>query len=285
MSTVNDNKVLLESAKIYEQVLEKMPGDVFSIEALIEIYEQVGDEEKIAELRSQLSSVENGEDIKPVTNTIKARTSSFSISVNTKSLTGRKVSLKSRPSVSDPVPPSWRRKNQELDQIKMTKALADLVFSLQYSLKSQVDLMVRLFDVELLTKKQFSKIVYELSEHKFSRTPAKPMMVVHMLEECPQVDLDKVQYFLSRKSSLPYVDISLMDFNEKLYSLLPETLIFNHGIIIFKKIAGDFCIAVLNPLNTELMTEAAHLLGTSVHFFITSAHEFDEYIRKGSKLR
>lgn len=285
MSTLNDNKVLLESAKIYEQVLEKMPGDIFSIEALIEIFEQIGDDEKVEELKGQLANVENGEDLKPVTNTIKSRTSSFSISVNTNNLTNRKVSLKSRPSVSDPVPPSWRRKHQELDQIKMTKALADLVFSLQYSLKSQVDLMVRLYDVELLTKKQFSKIVYRLSEHKFSRAPVKPMMVVHMLEECSELELEKVQYFLSRKSSLPYIDISLMDFDDKLYSILPETLIFNHGIIAFKKVAGDFCIAVLNPLNTELMKETSFLLGTNVHFFITSAQEFDEYIREGSKLR
>ncbi|MCM8525678.1 MAG: hypothetical protein NE327_04115, partial [Lentisphaeraceae bacterium] len=207
MSMVNDNKVLLESAKIYEQVLEKMPGDVFSIEALIEIYEQVGDEKKISELKGRLGKIESGEKLKPKTNSIKARTSSFSISVNTNKLTNRKVSLKARPSISDPVPPSWRRKNQEIDQIKMTKALADLVFTLQYSLKSQVDLMVRLYDVELLTKEQFAKIVYQLSEHKFSRAPAKPAMVVHMLEDCPGVEMEKVQYFLSRKSCLPYLDI------------------------------------------------------------------------------
>lgn len=285
MSTVNDNKVLLESAKIYEQVLEKMPGDVFSIEALVEIYEQVGDDEKVAGFKSQLSIIEKGEKIKPVTNTIKSRTSSFSISVNTNKLTNRKVSLKARPSISDPVPPSWRRKNQELDQIKMTKALADLVFSLQYSLKSQVDLMVRLYDVGLLSKSQFSKIVYQLSEHKFSRAPVKPVMVVHMLEDCWGVELDKVQYFLSRKSSLPFIDISMMDFNDNLYTLLPETLMFNHGIIIFKKVAGDFCIAVLNPLNTELMEKTALLLGANVHFFTTSAKEFDEYVRKASKQR
>ncbi|MCM8540507.1 MAG: hypothetical protein NE328_09550 [Lentisphaeraceae bacterium] len=262
-----------------------MPGDVFSIEALIEIYEQVGDEAKLAELKGILSKVEKGEKLKPKTNSIKARTTSFSISVNTNKLTNRKVSLKARPAISDPVPPSWRRKNQELDQIKMTKALADLVFSLQYSLKSQVDLMVRLYDVDLLTKSQFSKIVYQLSEHKFLRAPVKPTMVVHMLEECPGVELDKVQYFLSRKSSLPYLDVSLMEFNDKLYSLLPETLIFNHGIVIFKKIGADFCIAVLNPLNSELMEKTAYLLGTNVHFFITSAKEFDEYVRKGAKQR
>ena len=280
-----DEKVLLESAKIYEQVLEKMPGDVFSIEALIDIYEKVGDKEKVDELRGQLTKIEKGEEIKPVTNTIKSRTSSFSISINSNKVSNRKVNLKSRPSISDPVPPSWRKKNQELDQIKMTKALADLVFSLQYSLKSQVDLMVRLYDVGLLTKKQFTKVVYQLSHHKFSRSPTKPKMVVHMLEECPHVEMEKVQYFLSRKSSLPHIDVSLMKFNNKLYSLLPETLIFNHGIVIFKKIAQDYCIAVLNPLNRELMEKTAFLLGQNVHFFITSAEEFDQYVRKGLKQR
>ena len=285
MSKKNDTKILLDSAKIYEQVLEKMPGDAFSIEALIDIYEKVGDEEKVNELKSNLAKVEKGEAIKPVTNSIKSRTSSYSISVNTTKVANRQVSLKSRPSVSDPVPPSWRRKNQELDQIKMTKALADLVFTLQYSLKSQVDLMVRLFDVELLTKKQFSDVVYKLSEHKFPRNPAKPKMVVHMLEECKNVEMEKVQYFLSRKSSLPYFDLSLLDFNAKHYELLPETLVFNHGIVIFKKLGNNYCLAVLNPLNSELMEKTAFLLGAKVHFFITSAKEFDAYIRKGSKQR
>lgn len=285
MPTAKEKKNLLESAKIYEQVLEKMPGDEFSIEALIDIYEKVDDQDKVAELKSLLKKIESGEEVKPVTNTIKSRTSSFSISVNTNKVSNRKVNLKARPSISDPVPPSWRKKNQELDQIKMTKALSDLVFTLQYSLKSQVDLMVRLFHVELLTRKQYSKIVYQLSDHKFSRNPSKPQMVVHMLEACSGVEMEKVQYFLSRKSRLPYLDISLLDFNKKLYELLPETLIFNHGIVIFKKVASDYCIAVLNPLNNELMEKTAYLLGSNVHFFITSAVEFDRYLRKAVKQR
>lgn len=285
MSTEKENKVLLESAKIYEQVLEKMPGDAFSIEALIDIYSKMGDDEKVTVLRGNLEKIEKGEKIKPVTNSIKSRTSSYSISVNTNRMANRQVSLKSRPAVSDPVPPSWRRKNQELDQIKMTKALADLVFTLQYSLKSQVDLMVRLYDVELLTKNQYSKIVYQLSEHKFPRNPPKPKMVVHMLEECSGIEMEKVQYFLSRKSNLPYIDISILPFTLKLYELLPETLMYNHGVVIFKKIGSAYCIAVLNPLNTELMQKTAELLGTNVHFFITSAEEFDTYLRKGFKQR
>ncbi|MCM8528914.1 MAG: hypothetical protein NE327_20490, partial [Lentisphaeraceae bacterium] len=66
---------------------------------------------------------------------------------------------------------------------------------------------------------------------------------------------------------------------------LPETLVYNHGIVIFKKVGTDFCIAVLNPLNSELMEKTAYLLGANVHFFITSAKEFDEYVRKGMKQR
>ena len=285
MPTDIEKKNLLESAKIYEQVLEKMPGDEFSIEALIDIYEKIEDHDKVNELKSRLEKIESGEKVKPVTNTIKSRTSSFSISVNTNKASNRKVNLKARPSISDPVPPSWRKKSQELDQIKMTKALSDLVFTLQYSLKSQVDLMVRLFHVELLSRQQYSKIVYQLSEHKFSRNPAKPQMVVHMLEACSGVEMEKVQYFLSRKSRLPYLDISLIEFNKKLYELLPETLIFNHGIVIFKRVAKDYCIAVLNPLNNELMVKTAYLLGSNVHFFITSADEFDKYLRKAVKQR
>lgn len=283
--TEKDKNKLLETAKIYEQVLEKMPGDEFSIEALIDIYEKIEDREKVGELKSRLKRIESGEEVKPVTNTIKSRTSSFSISVNTNKVSNRKVNLKSRPAISDPVPPSWRKKNQELDQIKMTKALADLVFTLQYSLKSQVDLMVRLFHVELVNRRQYSKVVYQLSEHKFSRNPTKPQMVVHMLEACKGVEMDKVQYFLSRKSRLPYIDISLVDFNKKLYELLPETLIFNHGIVIFKRVGKDYCIAVLNPLNNELMEKTSYLLGSKVHFFITSASEFDIYIRNAVKQR
>jgi hypothetical protein len=277
-------KALLETAKIYEQILQKMPDDVYSIEELVSIYEEIGDEEKINSFKDRLEKISRGEEVGPLETDDAPAPAQQSFSVrNTNKISNRKVSLKARPSVSDPVPPSWRRKNQELDQIKLTKQLADLVFTLQYSMKSQVDLLIRLYDVGVLAETQMAEIMYNLAEHKFPRDPKKPEMVMHMLEACDGVELDKVYYFLSKKSQLPYIDLSVMQFNAKLYELFPLTLVYNHGIVIFKKMKNDFCIAILNPLNPELMKHVVNLLGQNVHFFLTSACEFDLFLKKNPR--
>lgn len=275
----SDKKKLLDSALIYEQVLEKIPDDKFSIEALVDIYVEVGDDKKVAELNSRLKKIDSGEKLE-VVEPKKESVRQVQIKVSSSNQKKRKVKLNSRPSVSDPVPPSWRRKSQGIDEIKQTKALADLVFTMQNSLKSQVDLLISLFDVEVLSKKQFSSVMYELADHKFSRDPQKPKMVMHMLEKCSGVELEKVYYFLSRKTNMPYIDLSVMPYNEKLSSLFPASLVYNQGIVIFKKISTEYCIAVLNPLNIELMEETAALLNENVHFYLTSAKEFDQFLDK-----
>jgi hypothetical protein len=272
-------KILKESAEMYEQVLAKIPKDKFSIEALIDIYEQVGDSVKVEDYQERLRKIDAGEDL-VVTPVKKESVRQVQITVSGGQQSNRKINLNSRPSVSDPVPSGWRRKSQELDQVKLTKALADLVFSMQNALKSQVDLLISLFDVGVLNKAQFSSIMYELADHKFLRDPQKPRMVMHMLEDCFGIELEKVYYFLSRKTNLPYLDLSMMPYNEKLCSLFPKSFVYNQGIVIFKKIRSDYCIAVLNPLNIELMQQTASLLNENVHFYLTSSAEFDLFLDK-----
>ena len=281
MPEEQNKKFLRESAEIYEQVLEKIPDDKFSIEALVDIYVKIGDQEKVDDYRERLRKIDSGEKLASSATQKSDSIRQVQITVTGKgNQQNRKINLNSRPSVSEPIPSNWRRKTEELDQIKLTKALEDLVFRMQNTLKSQVDLMINLHDIGVLTKEQFSHIVYELSTHKFSRDPRKPDMVMHMLERCPGVELDKIYYFLSRKTNLPYIDLSVMSYNEVLCNLFPKTLVYNQGLVIFKKIGSDYCIAVLNPLNIELMQETAALLNEKVHFYLTSAKEFDLFLEK-----
>ena len=236
MTENTDIKFLKESAEIYEQVLAKIPGDKFSIEALIEIYEKIGDVEKVDGFQERIRKLDAGEKLTAESN-VKTSVRQVQITVSkTSSSSNRTINFNSRPSVSEPVPSGWRRKTQELDQIKLTKALADLVFKLHNALKSQVDLLISLFDIGVLAPNQFSSIMYHLGDHKFSRDPQKPEMVMHMLERCDGVNLEKVYYFLSRKSNLPYLDLSVMPYNEVLSSLFPRSFVYNQGIVIFKKI-------------------------------------------------
>jgi hypothetical protein len=286
VSQTPDRKALSDSVNIYEQILKKMPSDIYSIEELIDLYEQMGDDEKVTAYKSRLGQIERGEELTPIQAATDSTSDPKVISVKQSSkVSNRKVSLKARPQISDPVPPSWRRKNQELDQIKLTKALSDLVFTMQYSMKSQVDLMISLYDVGIISHAQFSKVMYRLAEHKFSRDPQKPEMVMHMLEACEGVDLEKVYYFLSKKSNLPYIDLSVMMLNAKLFELFPVTLVYNHGIVIFKRLGNEYCVAVLNPINTELMQHTVDLLGENVHFFLTSSSEFDMFLKKHGRAR
>jgi hypothetical protein len=286
VSQTPDKKALSDSVNIYEQILQKMPSDIYSIEELIDIYEKMGDAEKVTAYKNRLGQIERGEELTPIKTATDFTSDPKVISVRQSSkISNRKVSLKARPQISDPVPPSWRRKNQELDQIKLTKALSDLVFTMQYSMKSQVDLMISLYDVGIISHAQFSEVMYKLADHKFSRDPQKPEMVMHMLEACEGVDLEKVYYFLSKKSHLPYIDLSVMVLNAKLFELFPVTLVYNHGIVIFKRLGNEYCVAVLNPINTELMQHTVDLLGENVHFFLTSSSEFDLFLKKHGRAR
>ena len=66
MADITDTKPLLETAKIYEQILSKMPDDVYSIEELISIYEKVGDKDKVESFCQRLNKIKMGETVEPL---------------------------------------------------------------------------------------------------------------------------------------------------------------------------------------------------------------------------
>ena len=61
LSEDSHKKFLRESAEIYEQVLEKIPDDKFSIEALIDIYVKVGDQDKVDDFEAMLKKIDSGQ--------------------------------------------------------------------------------------------------------------------------------------------------------------------------------------------------------------------------------
>jgi hypothetical protein len=281
MSPLADKKALLDSALIYEGILQKIPNDLYSIEELINIYQIIGDTPKLTLYKKRLELIQNGETLLPLKVEVQKGSVQQVITVNkTKQVANRKVNLKARPSVREPVAPGWRRKTQELDHIIQTKALADLVFKMQYSMKSQVDLLLTLSTAEIISKDELAEIMYRLASHQFLRDPQKPQMVMHMLEACEGVKLLKVYDFLSKVAELAYIDLSVEPLNQKLYEVLPSTLVYNHGIVIFKEIDNEYCVAVLNPLNTELMEHTLNLLDKRANFFLTSASDFDLFLKK-----
>lgn len=199
MTQDKNTKFLFESARLYEQILLNTPNDSFSIEALIDIYKKLGDEEKLASLNNKSKS--------GILDTLEGRKINHKVRIQNNPMSHRTIRLKSRPAVTDAVPLNWQRKTNPIDQIQLFKQLEDLVFSLQHAMKSQVDLMISLYNVGLLNATQYSTIMYGLAEHQFSRKAKKSRMVVHMLEDNAEVNMEMVRYFLSKKSNIPYIDL------------------------------------------------------------------------------
>ena len=274
----DDKKRLRDTAVMYEGILSKIPNDKYSLKELINIYEKINDVACLEYCQSCLEKAERGE-------TYLFKLPNSSEETLDKEPVGRvvhrvrqapkaRVQLQERPSVADPMPLQWNRQ-----KTGAKKAVLDW-YSHEFSIKPHVDMLIKLYSVDLLNSEQFSYVMKKLAAQQFDADAQRVFSIFGFIERFRYVNMDMIYYFMMKKSLIPYVDLSLYEKDEQLYELLPKSFVFNEGVVIFKKISQAYCIALLNPLNLLLMQKIVEVLDAPVHYYFSSAREFDIFLYK-----
>jgi len=256
---------LKQTAAMLEQILEVMPDDLFTLRALYETSLKL-------ELPEQAFDV-----LKRLDDGARKANNADSIA----------FVLNQYASIVDEMPDVQPR----MERLRELQMMADLRSSAKPApppvveskgIESEMALAWDLFQDEQLTQDEYSNVLHDLTEMS-SRQTNVPVTVLHVLHDRNFNRFDRLMTHLCQKSKAPIVSLSQFDEREDLRELLPLDLISRRGVLPFSRVGDDLLMAVLNPMDRDLVQNASNLTGRRCHIFLVTPDEYDqrlEQIRK-----
>lgn len=255
--SVSAREELQQTSTMLEQILEVMPDDLFTLRALYETSLKLEQPEKAFEY---LKRLDNG---------VRASQNAEMIA----------FVLNQYASIVDDVPEVRKR----MDRLQELKHVADLmndgvpekpVTERKSGLESEMALAWELFQDEIISQEEYSNVLHDITEMS-SREVSVPVTVLHILHDRNFSRFEKLLTYLCQKSGVPIMVLSQFEEREELREVLPLEFISHHGVLPFAQVGSDLLLAVLNPLNKELVFRAGELSGRRCHAYLVTPPEYD----------
>lgn len=261
----------------FEQIVETIPNDRVSLEALSHAYEQVGDLSRARDYLTRLANVVIEENDRDAAEFLRERFLKFA--------------------ATDPIAREAGAKfDRFLDEGKLQAKQFDLsaspvtaevkkedeTESRNAHVASELSFAWTLFQAGELTQEDYALVAQDLSAIS-ANSAMVTVSVLHTLHDRGNRALDRVMAFAARDSGVPIVPLSLFDVTEAVSSLLPHEFMVHYGVLPFELMGRDVLMVALNPYNKTLRQKVESLIGRRCHFFMTPPVDFDSMLERFSK--
>jgi len=279
MAKKQDNQAKIEleekvwnAISAFEQILEAMPNDRASLDALANAYEQVGDRTKAKDYLIRLcdSIIEEGdaEALKDLIEKVKQYSEDDK---KAKDVLERIETFLSEKNTADSSP--------KLDAHgKSAKAGAGDVKA-SFNMADELSFVWNLLEAGELTQEEYASVVQDLTEMSAGDSNAT-ISVLHVLEARAFKGLEKILGFVSRECGTPIISLASFDLQPQVVTMLPMDFMVRRGTIIFELLGNDALVVIMNPYNKQLRQDVESATGRKCHFFISLSSEFDHALAK-----
>lgn len=262
-----DNREELEQTVVMlEQILEVMPDDLFTLRALYETSLKLEHPEKafeaLARLDDSARAAQNIEMIDFVLNQYEM------VSDDSSEMQGRIARLQEIKNVA-----GLMQGDESLMPAPAAKPSGGS------RLDAEMALAWDLFQEEQLSQEEYSNVLHDLTEMS-SKQIAVPVTVLHILHDRQFSRMERLMTHLCQKNEMPIMALSLFEENEEIGQLLPLDFISRNGAMPFAKVGEDLLVAMLNPLDKELLDEVKKLSGKPCHPYLVTPEEYDLQLGK-----
>ncbi len=253
----------------FEQIVETIPNDRVSLEALSHAYEQVGDLSRAREYLSRLVAVVIEEKDRDTAEMLRERLIQFAVSDPMARETQAKLEFflaAGEGEVKDfDVSPGHSEveilKHEETDRRSAHVA-------------SELSFAWTLFQAGELSQEEYAVVAQDLSAIS-TNLSVVTVSVLHTLHDRGSRNLDRILAFAARDSGVPVIPLSLFEVPESTYALIPRDFMIRHGVMAFEVMGNDVLVVVLNPYNKTLREKVESLVGRRCHYFMTPPSDFN----------
>lgn len=260
----------------FEQIVETIPDDRVSLEALSHAYEQVGDLSRARDYLSRLVNVVISEKDRSSASMLQERVVQFALSDpiarEIQSRLDGFLATRDQPVKQFDLTAEQRREGTlKADDPEQRSAhvAAELAFAWT------------LFQAGELTQEEYAAVAQDLGTTSGNQA-LMTVSVLHALHDRGSRLVDKILAYTARESGLPVIPLTLFDIQEPVFQMIPRDIMIRFGVMAFEVMGRDVLVAMLNPYNKALREKVEHLVGRPCHYFITPPGEFDAVVERHS---
>lgn len=260
----------------FEQILEAIPNDRASLEALCHAYEQIGDHVRAREYLLRLGKVIVGE-----------RDSASAAQV-----------LRQLEGYEDEDEASRAMMRELRGLVDTAKPGAALVVesgaepvtgrseSYRYeafNLADELSFAWTLLETNQLTQEEYAALVHDLTELSSSDSE-NTVSVLHALELRTFKGLERLMTTVSKECGTPLVSLGSFDLQSGALMSLPLEYMVRRGAVVFDFLGKEALVVVMNPYDQQLRTSLEGLLKQKCHYFMALPSEFDKAMVRAREL-
>jgi tetratricopeptide (TPR) repeat protein len=258
----------------FEQIVEMMPDDRVSLEALSHAYEQVGDLSRAREYLSRLVNVVISGKDRPAASLLHERVIQFAASDPiSREIQSR---LDDFLAMGDSSAKSFEMSGETVRQAALK---IDDAEQRNAHVASELAFAWTLFQAGELSQQEYAAVAQDLGTTS-GQSAHVTVSVLHALHDRGNRSLDRIIGFAGRDADVPVIPLSLFDVQDSVFQLLPRDFMIRYGVMAFETMGNDVLVVVLNPYNKALLEKVEALIGRRCHFFLTPPAEFDLTLEK-----
>jgi hypothetical protein len=259
----------------FEQIVETIPNDRVSLEALSHAYEQVGDLSRAREYLSRLVSVVIEEKDRDTVEMLRDRVVALAAS----GPQAREMLSRIDAFLASSAGEMKQFDIAEAPHEETVASKADEAEWRSSHVTAELSFAWTLFQGGELTQEDYAMVAQDLSAIS-TNASLVTVSVLHALHDRGSRSLERILAFAAQDSATPMIPLSLFDLQDSVFQMLPREFVIRCGVIPFEMMGNDVLIALLNPYNKQLRERAELLIGRRCHFFMTSPAEFDATLER-----
>ena len=252
----------------FEQIVEMMPNDRVSLDALSHAYEQAGDLSRARDYLSRLVNVVITEKDRSAAGMLLERVVQFAAS----DPIAREIQLKLEAFLAGG---AGGGKPFDLASDVHAGALkADDPEQRGNHVAAELAFAWTLFQAGELSQEEYAVVAQDLGALS-GNAGLETVSLLHVLQGRKSRALDRILAFAARDSAMPVIPLALFEVQDSVFQLIPHDIMVRFGVIPFEVMGQDLLVALLNPYNRTLKEKIEQFTGRRCHYFMTPPADFD----------
>jgi len=272
-SNVVDNEQAVEeevwnAISAFEQILEAMPEDRASLEALSHAYEQIGDHTRCKDYLLRLSKVliesAEAEEARGILDKLK----NYAAEDARAQEMVERIEAMTAPSSATPATP------EQESHAGYADAAEDDYLAADFSIGDELTVAWHLLEKGELSQDEYASVVQDLTEMS-TKEAGGTASVLHVLELRGARNIERIMRIIAEECGTPILSLSGFDIQPEPASAMPLDYMLRRGVLAFEFMGQHAMVVVMNPYDQGLQDNVETALGRKCHFFISLPSEFD----------
>lgn len=265
----------------FEQILEAMPNDRASLDALSHAYQQIGDHTKAREYLFRYGTILVEEaDVKAASELLdkleKYADQDTRIQELIKTIQGMAEAEK-RPEAAST---AAEKKGAAAAQAKVKAA--DIRNS-GFNMHEEMSFAWNLSEAQQITQEEYASVIQDLTDLSASAVNST-VSVLHVLENRSFKNLEKIISYVSKECNTPIISLAFFELKPEPIALLPLDFMIRRGVLAFEQLGKEALVVIMNPYDKQLQKDVESATARKCHFFVSLPSEFDKALIKAREV-